>query len=212
MNAQEKVFSCYNQVADQYAAERWDELYKKHLDRLLLTEFASANKDKGLCADLGCGPGQTTRFLYDRGLTGIMGIDLSPGMVSTARRRSPHIPFDTGDLLNLHYPPGHFGSAVAFYAIVHFTTDQIKKCFAEINRVLKPGADFLFSFHAGDAVVNFDKAHDKDVDVDMFFFKTDDITALLAEAGFAIIDAIERQPYAGVEYLSRRGYILACKK
>lgn len=212
MNSQDKVLSCYNQVADDYAAERWDELSKKHFDRLLLKEFASASKDKGLCADFGCGPGQTTRFLYDNGLKDIVGIDLSPTMISAAQRLSPQIKFETGDLLNIAYPPGSFGSVLAFYAIVHFANDQVRKCFEEINRVLKTGGDFLFSFHVGDEIVHFDKAHDKEVDVDLFFFKTDDIVALLHGTGFNIIDAIERRPYEDAEYQSRRAYIWARKK
>ncbi|WP_160716890.1 class I SAM-dependent methyltransferase [Chitinophaga solisilvae] len=212
MNSQEKILACYNQVAGDYAADRWDELSGKHFDRMLLKEFAAVNKDRGLCADFGCGPGQTTRFLYDHGLTDIVGIDLSPEMVSAARGLSPGIKFETGNLLAIAYPSAALGSAVAFYAIVHFSPEQVRQCFAEINRVLKTGAHFLFSFHAGDEVVHFDKAHDKDVDVDLFFFQTDDIAALLDETGFFIIDAIERRPYENVEYPSRRGYIWAGKK
>jgi SAM-dependent methyltransferase len=207
MNSQEKIVHCYNQVANDYAVERWDELSKKHIDRLLLQAFASANKDRGLCADFGCGPGQTTKFLYDNGLKHIVGIDLSPAMVNVARKLSPHIPFETGDLLNIAYPPGHLGSALAFYSIVHFTIDEVRKCFAEINRVLKTGGDFLFSFHVGDEIVHFDKAHDKEVDIDLFFFKTDDIITLLDETGFTVIDAIERRPLKNTEYPTRRGYI-----
>ena len=212
MNSQEKVLQCYNTVADDYAVERWDELARKHIDRLLLKEFAAANKDNGLCADFGCGPGQTTRFLYDNGLTDIVGIDLSPAMVSVARRLSPQVKFETGDLLNIGYSSGHLGSVLAFYAIVHFTTDQIRKCFGEINRVLKTGGDFLFSFHAGDETMHFDKAHDKEVDIDLYFFKSDDIIALLDETGFNIIDAIERRPNENAEFKSRRAYIWAGKK
>lgn len=207
MNSQTKVLDCYNQVAGDYAAERWDELSKKHFDRWLLKEFAAVNKDKGLCADFGCGPGQTTRFLYDHGLKDIIGIDLSPEMVNAATKLSPRIKFETGDLLNIAYPAGSLGSALAFYSIVHFTNDQVRKCFQEINRVLKTGGSFLFSFHVGEEIVHFDKAHDKEIDVDLFFFKTDDIIALLDETGFNVIDAIERRPHENVEYQSRRGYI-----
>jgi SAM-dependent methyltransferase len=212
MNSQEKVLDCYNLVADDYAAERWDELSRKHFDRLLLKEFAFSNKDKGPCADFGCGPGQSTRFLYDNGLKDICGIDLSPAMVDAARKLSPEIKFETGDLLNIAYPSGYLGSALAFYAIVHFTNDQIRKCFEEINRVLKTGGEFLFSFHVGEEVVHFDKAHDKEIDIDLFYFKTEDIIGLLYGAGFNVIDAIERRPNEGVEYPSRRGYIWAEKK
>lgn len=211
MNSQEKILNCYNTVADDYAADRWDELSKKHLDTLLLKEFAVTNKDKGLCADFGCGPGQTTRFLYDNGLKDILGIDLSPAMISAARKLSPDIKFETGDLLNIAFPPEYLGSAIAFYSIVHFTHDQVAKCFREINRVLKTGSEFLFSFHEGDETVHFDKAHDKEVDIDLYFFKTDDIIALLYETGFTIIEAIERRPHEGAAFQSRRAYIWARK-
>ncbi|AXY74303.1 class I SAM-dependent methyltransferase [Paraflavitalea soli] len=212
MGPQEKILQCYNTVAEDYATERWDELSRKHIDRLLLTAFATANKENGLCADFGCGPGQTTRFLYDNGLKNIVGLDLSPAMVNVARRLSPDINFETGDLLNIAYPSGHLGSVLAFYAIVHFTLDEVRKCFGEINRVLKTGGDFLFSFHVGDKIVHFDKARDKEVDIDLFFFKTDDIVALLNETGFAIIDVIERRPHENMEYPTTRGYIWAEKK
>jgi SAM-dependent methyltransferase len=212
MNSQEKVLHCYDQVADDYAAERWDELTRKQIDRLLLKEFALVNKDKGPCADFGCGPGQTTNFLHDSGLKDIVGIDLSPRMVSAAQRLSPELKFETGDLLNIGYPSEYFGSVLAFYAIVHFTTDQVRKCFEEIDRVLKTGGDFLFSFHAGNEVMHFDKAHDKEIDVDLFFFETDKIVELLDETGFNIVDAIERRPHKDMEFPTRRAYIWTEKR
>ncbi len=211
MNPQEKILHCYNLVAEDYAVERWDELSQKHIDRLLLKEFAASNKEKGVCADFGCGPGQTTKFLYDNGLKDIIGIDLSPAMVNVARKLSPQIKFETGDLLNITYPSAYLGSALAFYSIVHFTIDQVSTCFGEINRVLKIGGDFLFSFHVGDEIVHFDKARDKVVDIDLYFFKTDDIVKLLYETGFKVIDAIERRPNENMEYPTRRAYIWAEK-
>lgn len=212
MNSQEKVLHCYNQVADDYAAEHWEERSRKPIDQLLLKEFASSNQGNGPCADFGCGPGQTTKFLYDNGLKDIIGIDLSPAMVSAARRLSPGIKFETGDLLNIGYASEYFGSILAFYSIVHFNTDQVKKCFGEIKRVLKTGGDFLFAFHAGDKIVHFDKAHDKEVDIDLYFFKTDDIIELLHGTGFNIIDAIERRPHEDMEYPTTRAYVWAEKK
>ena len=213
MNSQQdKVLSCYNKVAGDYAADRWDELSKKDLDRLLLQEFASINAANGPCADFGCGPGQTTRFLYDHGLKDITGIDLSPAMVEVAQKLSPEVRFETGDLLRIAYPDEHFGSILAFYSIVHFHMEQVRTCFGEINRVLKTGGNFLFSFHAGDEIVHFDKAHDKEIDVDLYFFKTDDIIPLLLDTGFKILDAIERRPHEDMEYPTRRAYIWAEKK
>jgi len=208
MQSLEKIINTYNKVADDYAVHRRDELSKKHFDRLLLKEFALVNKDKGLCADFGCGPGQTTKFLYDHGIRDIIGIDISSGMIDVAKRLFPKIKFEKGDLLNLSHESNSFGSVLAFYAIVHFTYDQIKIAFSEVNRVLKKEGQFLFSFHAGDKMVHFDKANEIDVDIDLYFFQTDKIIELLQETGFLIIDAIERQPYNNdVEYQSKRAYI-----
>ena len=211
MQSREKIIKCYNEVADDYAAERSAELSKKHFDRLLLREFASVNKDKGVIADFGCGPGQTTKFLFDCGVKNIIGIDISSGMISAARRLYPEIKFETRDLLKISYESNYFGSALAFYAIVHFDYDQIRQALNEINRVLKNGGQFLFSFHVGDETVHFDKAHDKDIDIDLYFFQTNKILELLDDTGFRIIDALERYPYKDVEYPSKRAYIWAEK-
>lgn len=212
MQSKEKIINCYNRVADDYAAERSDELSNKPFDRLLLKEFAAVNKNKGPLADFGCGPGQATKFLYDNGLRNITGIDISPAMIDAARRLFPEIKFETGDILNISYDANYFGSGVAFYAIVHFTFDQIKTAFYEINRVLKKGGQFLFSFHVGDETVHFDKAHEKVVDIDLYFYQTDPIIELLHDTGFKIIDALERYPYKDVEYATKRAYIWAEKK
>jgi len=211
MQSPEKVADTYNKTAHKYAADRIDELSHKHLDRLLLKEFAASNQHKGRCADLGCGPGQTTKFLYDHGITDVTGIDISSEMINTAHQLFPDINFETGDLLKISYPSNYFGSAVAFYSIVHFTHDQIKLAFSEINRVLKKEGQFLFSFHVGTDPVHFEKVGDIDVDIDLFFFQSGSIITLLSETGFNVVDALERQPYEGVEYPSRRAYILAEK-
>jgi ubiquinone/menaquinone biosynthesis C-methylase UbiE len=209
---QEKIIKCYDDTAGNYAAERIDELSKKHFDRLLLKEFALVNKNKGTCADFGCGPGQTTKFLYDHGVKDIIGLDISSGMVGAAQKLFPKIKFKTGDLLNISYDSDYFTCAIAFYSIVHFTYDQVKVAFSEVNRVLKKGGQFLFSFHVGEKTVHFDKANDIDVDVDLFFFQTEKIIELLFDTGFEIVDALERYPYKDVEYQTKRAYIWVEKK
>lgn len=210
--SQDKIVKCYNTTAAGYATDRIDELSKKHLDRLLLKAFVRVNKEKGLCADFGCGPGQATKFLYDHGLKNIIGVDISSGMVETAQKLFPEISFEIGDLLDLPFKSDYFGSAIAFYSIVNFNYEQIRKAFSEINRVLKKGGQFLFSYHVGNEIVHFDKAYDKDIDIDLYYFQTDKILELIAAASFRIIDAVERYPYEGVEYATRRAYIWTEKK
>jgi ubiquinone/menaquinone biosynthesis C-methylase UbiE len=172
----------------------------------LLKQFSEENKS-GKCIDFGCGPGQTTKFLFDYGIKDIVGTDISPGMISKAKELNPHINFEVADMLNLQYNDNTFSSAIAFYAIVHFSGEELKVAFNEINRVLRYDGQFLLAFHIGNEIKHADNFLDKNVSLDFYFFETEKIIRLLEETGFTIIDAIERFPYKDVEYPSKRAYI-----
>ena len=209
MQEQKNIIDCYNKTAKNYADKYLDELTHKHLDRILLNAFASENKDKGKMIDLGCGPGQTTNYLSGHGVKDITGTDLSIEMIKVAESLYPQNHFETADMLKLPYPDNSFGSAIAFYSIVHFDYTQIKTAFSEIKRVLMPGGQLLFSFHIGDNTVHLDEFLDHPVNIDFYFFDPNKIVDLLTETGFLIIDNIERAPYKDVEYPSRRAYLWA---
>lgn len=202
-----KVKVCYDVVAPEYAAQLFHELSHKPLDRLLLRQFAAENIGKGKMIDLGCGPGQITRFLADSGVKDILGTDLSAGMIAKAKELSPGLAFQTADMLKLGFPDEHFSSAVAFYAIVHFSAEQLQTALNEIFRVLKPGGEFLLSFHIGDGIFHRDEFFGEQVDIDFYFFQTETVLQRLNETGFSVIDAVERYPYDGVEYPSKRAYL-----
>ena len=163
MQEQKKVIDCYNKVDDNNAAKFINELEHKPLDKILLKAFAGNNKSKRRLVDFGCGPGQTTKYLYDCGLTYILGTDLSPEMVKIARNLNPTINFEEADLLDLKYPTGSFGSAIAFCAIVNFDYQQIRKAFQEIKKVLIDKGEFLFAFHAGNEVIHLTDFLEKEV-------------------------------------------------
>lgn len=207
MQEQKDIIDCYDKTAENYADKFIDELSHKHLDRILLNSFASENRDNGKLIDLGCGPGQTTKYLSDCGLKNILGIDISSKMVTVAKRINPSLNFETADILSLKYSDRVFGSAIAFYSIVHFDYLQVKTAFKEIKRVLTDNGQFLFSFHIGDNVVHLDDFLGHQVNIDFNYFETNKIIDLLTEIGFEIIDIIEREPYKDAEYPSKRAYI-----
>ncbi|HUS00832.1 MAG TPA: class I SAM-dependent methyltransferase [Chitinophagaceae bacterium] len=207
MQQHQNIIDCYNKTAKIYADKFINELNHKHLDRILLKCFVDENINKGKLIDLGCGPGQTTKFIADQELTDIVGIDISDEMINVARSINPHLQFETGDILRLGYPDNTFGSAVAFYSIVHFTHEQVRSAFKEVKRVLKEDGQFLFSFHVGEDVVHLDEFLEHKVSIDFYFFDTVKVIELATEMGFEIIDVIERQPYKDVEYPSRRAYV-----
>ena len=212
MQKQKDVIESYNKAAGKYADHFIDELGKKHFDRMLLNSFAYENKNNGRVIDLGCGPGQTTRFLFDCGVKDITGTDISSEMIKKASEINPGIKFETADILNLKYPEESFGSAIAFYAIVHFDYGQLKTAFKEIKRILKKNGQFLFSFHAGTEVVHLDEFLDTKVNLDFYFFETSEVISILKETGFGIIDVVEREPHKDVEHPSIRAYVWVKKQ
>ena len=132
MQELKNIIDCYDKTALNYAQRFINELDNKHLDQILLKAFIVQNIARGPLIDLGCGPGQTTKFLFDNGFTDTIGIDISTEMISVAKQTNPNLNFKQADILNLKFQDNSFGSAIAFYSIVHFDYGQIKTAFKEI--------------------------------------------------------------------------------
>ncbi len=207
----ETVRAFYDAVAREYAEHFADELAHKPLDRALLERFAADVRGAGPVYDLGCGPGgQTTAFLHALGVD-VRGMDLSPAAVAVAGRRHPGIVFQTGDMLALPVEDAAAAGIVAFYAIVHFSPDQLRAALGEMHRVIRPGAPLLLAFHVGDQVVHVDEMFGRRASVDFRFHPVEDVEAALHGAGFAEVEPIVREPYPDVEHPSVRAYVFARK-
>jgi SAM-dependent methyltransferase len=205
-----KIEQTYDTVAKEYAEEFYGEHEKKPKDQEILHRFAQEIGNRSPVWDFGCGPGQTSKYLKDLGI-GISGLDLSEKSLEQARAIHPEIHFRRGNILELEFEDDSVAGIVAFYSIVHFTEEQVKSAFHEIYRILKPGGLFLFTYHIGQETIHLDEYLGKTVDIDIMFFSSDFIVSCLKSSGFKKIEVIEREPYQGVEYESRRAYVLAIK-
>ncbi|HEV3052588.1 MAG TPA: class I SAM-dependent methyltransferase [Longimicrobium sp.] len=204
----EQVRAFYDAVAAEYAEHFADELRDKPLDRALLERFADDVRGAGPVYDLGCGPGgQTTAFLHALGAD-VRGMDLSPAAVAEAALRHPEIPFEAGDMLALPLADDSVAGIVAFYAIVHFSPNQLRTAFGEMQRVMRPGAPLLISFHVGEQVVHVDEMFGRQASVDFLFQRVEDVEAALRKAGLGEVETIVREPYPQ-EHPSQRAYVFA---
>jgi SAM-dependent methyltransferase len=205
-----EVQASYDRVAEEYVARIYGELDHKPLDRQLLDRFADRVQVIGPACDLGCGPGHVARYLHERGVD-VRGIDLSPAMVEVARRLNPGIEFRQGDMRSLEIEDGTFGGTAAFYSIIHIPRPEVVTALVEMKRVLRPGGLLLLAFHIGDDVVHLDEWWGHPVSVDFIFFRTEEIAGYLREAGFQVVEVVEREPYPEVEHPSQRAYVLSEK-
>lgn len=198
----------YDAVAYAYAENLYGELDGKPLDRHLLNRFAEGVRGRGLTADLGCGPGQVARYLKDQRIE-ILGIDLSPEMIRQAQGRNPGIEFRVGDLRALDLADGALAGVVAFYSLIHLDEPEIVPALREMRRVLTPGGLALFAFHVGEETIHRDEMWGHAVSLDFRFLLPARVSAQLQEAGFRLLESVEREPYEGAEHPSRRCYLLA---
>jgi SAM-dependent methyltransferase len=202
------IRACYDAVAAEYAEKFCGELAHKPLDRALLQAFAEEARGRGVVYDLGCGPGQTTAFLHACGAE-VHGVDLSPELLRSARERHPAVPFQEGDMLALPLEDASAAGIVAFYAIVHFDADQLARALGEMRRVLRPGGRLLLAFHVGEERLRVEDFLGRPVALEFVFWPVEQVEAALRAAGFTDIETRVREPYPGVEYPSRRAYVLA---
>ncbi|RMA58532.1 class I SAM-dependent methyltransferase [Ulvibacter antarcticus] len=122
----------YNQTrkADPFLVER---LYR-HLNVI----------GNGNYLDIGCGSGNYTNALYERGAN-IIGIDPSVEMLQKARSKNPIIDYKLGVAEKINLPDDCMDGVTAFLTIHHWT--DLEKGFQEIGRILKPGGKFVI-FHS----------------------------------------------------------------
>lgn len=211
----QRLAAAYDAVARRYAQTFADELDEKPLERVLLGmigETASA----GRLADVGCGPGHVTRFLCSRH-PDVIGVDISPRMISLARQIAPHAEFSVGSLLSPDVPDDSWLGAVALYSLIHFAPELRAQAIGELARVLTPGGSLLAAVHvdgphiqAGDhrRITSFLGA---EVDLDGYFIEPEALALDVEQAGLRVEAVIERRGRASRELASRRCYLLAKK-
>ena len=129
--------------------DRFSEAFyeKGNQGRLWSPFWETADLKGALVLDYGCGSGDFSRILADRGAR-VFGIDISPQLIEQARASVARMggngstpEFVAGDA---HHTP--FGDAMFDYVVGNGALHHLdlEKAFAEIARVLKPGGVAVF--------------------------------------------------------------------
>jgi SAM-dependent methyltransferase len=207
----------YDGVAGAYAEQFLSELEYKPFDRELLIRFSAsvasgasgASATRPVC-DIGCGPGHIGAFVAQQGLP-VVGLDLSEGMVDEARRRFPSLSFSLGDMTALPQDDATLSGIVCFYALIHLPRVGVPVALREMHRVLVPGGPLLLSVHGGAGVLHATRMADQPADLHATLFSLTELTGLLTDAGFDIVEAWEREPYPD-EHPTPRLYVWGVRR
>ena len=96
---------------------------------------------EGHYLDVGCGSGNYTKALAERGLH-IEGTDLSDSMLAKAEAKAPELQWTTADMRSLPFEINAFAGVLTVHTL-HYIKDELVETFSEIRRVLQPGGRFV---------------------------------------------------------------------
>ena len=210
MSPHETILRAYNQVAHEYAARFWNEFEHKPFDRMLLGWYASQIPPGETVLELGAGPGEVSGYLSAHGAH-CLATDLSPRMLEHAKKLFPALECAVEDFFHLSFADASFCAAIAYYAVVNFPLGALEPAFREMRRVLKPEGCLLFTFHIyeGEERILIRRFLEQDLEeIPFYFFKVDEMRAMVEKTGFRVVDILMRYPYPQVEYASKRAFFL----
>lgn len=98
--------------------------------------------------DLGCGPGQHSKYFSDCGFD-VSGIDLSEKMISIAKRKYSDIDFQVMDIENLDFKNNTFDGIWASASILHIEKEKIPHTLLRLSNILKDNGIIYISLKLG---------------------------------------------------------------
>ncbi len=197
----------FDQVAERYATQFFDELDRKPFDRERLQAFAARCPPWEPVLEVGCGPGHVGRFVGALGPR-VIGLDLSEQTVRIAQRLNPHLRFMVGDMRALPLRDGACGALLAFYSLIYFEAPTTAVILREYRRVLRPGSPILLAVHGGDGSERFTDFRGQPIDVTLHYHRLDSLAGHLGQAGFSV-EAAESRPAYEFEHPTPRLYLAA---
>jgi len=168
----------YDKLSGLYTTER-----EKFDNWVEVKAFIAQLPEGARILDAGSGTGMPVAdFLIKSGFK-VVGIDISSGMVETARKNVPEASFRQMDMTRLDLPPESFDGVISTYAIIHIPRELHAGIFQSFHSILKPGGVMLVSV----ASWAWEEFADY-MGVDMFWshYDPDKSQSLITAAGFEI--------------------------
>jgi ubiquinone/menaquinone biosynthesis C-methylase UbiE len=130
----------YDLIADWYASQRGDQTGIPEVEAL-----ASSIPSGSYVLDIGCGNGiPITRALLNAGHE-VVGLDCSSAMLDRFRINCPGVHAVLDTIQNCPFPDSVFDAAVAWGVMFHLKPDDQITAIANVSRILKRNAPFLFT-------------------------------------------------------------------
>ena len=138
----------FNKYALEYQEKYMDlNLYSGALDLVIdLLEKKNAS-----LLDMGCGPGNITKYLLDKNQDlNILGVDISENMIALARKNNPEADFKVLDCREIYSLNEKFDVILGGFLLPYLNAVEVAKLILDAKGLLKPqGLLYLSTIEAG---------------------------------------------------------------
>ncbi len=147
MDRYEETFNTWNKIASLYQDKFMKmDLYDNSYDVIC----NSIKTDKTKILDIGCGPGNITKYLLaKRPDFQIYGIDIAPNMIALAKENNPTAKFDVMDSRKMDGIKEKFDGIVCGFCIPYMSPADYEKLFRDAYDLLAENGLFYLSFVEG---------------------------------------------------------------
>lgn len=154
--------------------------------------------------DAGCGNGWPITDALVAAGHHVVGLDSSQGMLERFHRNLPNTPAVRGDSRSCPFADGVFDAAVSWGMLFHLTPRDQATTFADLSRVLTPGAPFLFTAAEIEDIPADDPGITGTMNgVTFRYYAIRDYRALIGEHGF-VLESVYDDPGVSTYFLARK--------
>jgi len=175
-------------------AEAWNKIASLYQDKFMNLDLydetydficKSVNKDKAKLLDIGCGPGNITKYLLTkRPDFQIDGIDIAPNMIELAKKNNPSASFKVMDSRQINELKVRYDGIICGFCLPYLSeTDSLKLIYDSYNLLTDNG--FLYiSFVEGDQNKSGFQIGSTGDRIYFYYHNLDRLNKLVNECGF----------------------------
>jgi len=177
-----QIRSAYARVQEQYNDFALRETSKPWWDA-----FLAELQNGDLILDLGCGSGIPACYFSSKGMR-VIGTDISPEMISLAKKQVPGVPFICADM-EMPWPENTFDGICAFFSPLHLPKKKTVRLLYKIYKWMKPGGVFVITVVEGTKEGLCENFMGEGVAIYLSYYTKEELISSLSTIGFVVTAA-----------------------
>lgn len=184
MDRSEQAVSVFNKDAQLYVDKYMDVSLYGNMLVFLCTEL----KENATVLELGCGPGNVTKFLLNkRPDLKILGSDLSVNMINLAKIYNPEATFQLLDCRKMTSIAQQFDAVICSFILPYLSKVETIQLIEDCVQMLLPSGKIYISTMEDDYNASGLKKSSKGDEIYIHFYESDFLSKVLFEKGFEVL-------------------------